>query len=333
MTAGYWHNKSVLVTGCTGLVGSWLCAELVAQGARVVGIVRDHVAHSNMFDLSLHEQMDYVRGDICDYEFVLRAINEYEVDTLFHLAAQTIVGIANRAPLSTFDTNIRGTWNLMEAARLSPTIKRVVVASSDKAYGAQEVLPYLEDAPLMGLHPYDASKSCCDLIAQTYHHTYGLPVGVSRCGNIFGGGDLNWNRIFPETFKAAYENRAPVIRSDGSPTRDYLYVKDVADAYLCLAQAQDDEALRGRAYNFSYELPRTVLEIVDEILSTLGKGHLKPDVQGDGPPKGEIPAQFLSAVKARKELGWKPKFGLQDGITESYAWYAQLLDRIAARQS
>jgi CDP-glucose 4,6-dehydratase len=274
-----------------------------------------------------------VHGDVCDYEFVLRALNEYEVDTMFHLAAQTIVGIANRAPLSTFDTNIRGTWNLLEAARLSPRMQRIVVASSDKAYGSQKELPYLEDAPLQGLHPYDASKSCADLIAQTYHHTYGLPVGVSRCGNIFGGGDLNFNRIFPETMKAVYENRPPVIRSDGSPTRDYLYVRDVADAYLCLAEAQDNPDLRGRSYNFSYELPRTVLEIVQDILNELGKGHLKPEIQSEGLPHGEIPHQFLSAERARKELKWSPKFGLQDGIALTYGWYRDLFEILEARKS
>lgn len=332
MDKNYWRGKTVLVTGCTGLVGPWLCADLVARGANVVGLIRDRVANSNLYRMGLHKQMDFVHGDICDYEFVLRALNEYEVDTMFHLAAQTIVGIANRAPLSTFDTNIRGTWNLLEAARLSPRMQRVVVASSDKAYGAQDELPYLESTPLQGLHPYDVSKSCTDLIAQTYHHTYGLPVGVSRCGNVFGGGDLNFNRIFPETMKAAYEDRAPVIRSDGSPTRDYLYVRDVAEAYLCLAEAQDDPKLRGKAYNFSYEAPQTVFEIVSEILGVLGKSHLEPDVQGNGPPHGEIPHQFLAAKLARDELNWSPRYGLKEGISLTYEWYSELFDTLKARQ-
>lgn len=333
MSAEYWRGKTALVTGCTGLVGSWLCADLVSHGAKVVGLVRDHVSNSNLYRLSLHDQIDVVRGDICEYELVLRALNEYEVDTVFHLAAQTIVGIANRAPLSTFDANIRGTWNLLEAARLSPKVKRIVVASSDKAYGAQEKLPYLEDAPLQGLHPYDASKSCADLISQTYHHTYGLPVGVSRCGNIFGGGDLNFNRIFPETISAVYENRAPVIRSDGSPTRDYLYVRDVTDAYMCLAKAQDDPSLRGKAYNFSYELPRTVLEIVKEILDVLGKSHLELDIRSEDVPHGEIPHQFLSAEKARRELNWTPKYGMREGIELTFDWYSELFKSIEARRS
>ena len=328
----YWRGKTALVTGCTGLVGSWLSAELAKKGAHVVGLVRDLVPNSNLYRMGADKLIDIARGDICDYEACLRVMNEYEVDTVFHLAAQTIVGIANRAPLSTFDANIRGTWNLLEAARLSPKIARFVIASSDKAYGAQDELPYLEDAPLVGLHPYDASKSCADLIAQTYHHTYGLPVGVSRCGNIFGGGDLNFNRIFPETMLAVYEDRQPVVRSDGSPTRDYLYVLDVVEAYMALARAQDDEALRGRAYNFSYEMPRTVREIVAEITSVLGRPDLEPDVQGTGLPPGEIPHQYLAAERARSELNWTPRFGLQDGIKETWEWYKALFEaREAAR--
>lgn len=325
-TDGYWRGKRALVTGCTGLVGSWLSAELVAQGAEVVGLVRDHVPNSNLYRMGLDRRIDIARGDICDYETCLRVINEYEVDTVFHLAAQTIVGIANRAPLSTFDANIRGTWNLLEAARLSPKVARVVLASSDKAYGAQEELPYLEDAPLVGLHPYDASKSCADLIAQTYFHAYGLPVGISRCGNIFGGGDLNFNRIFPETLRAVWEGRRPVVRSDGTPTRDYLYVIDVVEAYMLLARAQDDAALRGRAYNFSYEMPRTVSEIVQEITTVLGRPDLEPDIQGTGLPAGEIPHQYLAARRARQELNWTPRFGLEEGIRRTYDWYKALFD-------
>jgi CDP-glucose 4,6-dehydratase len=333
MASRSWVGRTVLVTGCTGLVGSWLCADLVARGANVVGLVRDQVPNSNLYRMGLDKRMVVTRGDICDYETVLRVMNEYEVDSLFHLAAQTIVGIANRAPLSTFDTNIRGTWTLLEAARQTPGIGRIVVASSDKAYGDQIDLPYLETAPLTGLHPYDVSKSCTDMIAQTYHHTYGLPIGISRCGNIFGGGDLNFNRIIPETMRAAYDDRAPVIRSDGSPTRDYLFVRDVAEAYLCLAEAQDDPALRGRAYNFSYELPLTVTGIVTEILDVLGRSHLAPDIRGDGPPKGEIAHQFLSAARAREDLGWQPRFGLRDGIALTWEWYEALFRQLEAART
>ncbi len=331
MAAQYWKGKRVLVTGATGMVGSWLCAALAQRGARVVAMVRDRIPNSNLYRMGLHQQIDVAHGDICDYEKCLRILNEYEIDTLFHLAAQTIVGIANRAPLSTFDANIRGTWNLLEAARLTPTIKRVVFASSDKAYGAQDDLPYREDAPLVGLHPYDASKSCSDLIAQTYYHSYGLPIGISRCGNIFGGGDLNWNRIVPETMAAVYEDRAPVIRSDGSPTRDYLYVKDVAEAYLCLGENLDDPRHHGQAFNFSYELPKSVLEMVQTTLESLDAAHLKADVQGTGIPAGEIPHQYLASDRARAELGWRPSYGLEDGLRETWEWYKDLFDTIEAR--
>ncbi len=325
---GYWRRKTALVTGCSGLVGAWLTAALVERGARVVGLVRDMVPQSNLYRMGLDRRIAVARGDICDYETVLRVLNEYEVDTLFHLAAQTIVGIANRAPLSTFDTNIRGTWNLLEAARHTPTLARIVVASSDKAYGAQDNLPYFEDAPLVGLHPYDASKSCADLLSQVYHHTYGLPIGISRCGNIFGGGDLNFNRIVPDTMRAVWHGEPPVIRSDGSPTRDYLYVLDVAEAYICLAEALDDPAHRGKAFNFSYELPQTVLEMVQRILRVVGHEALSPKVCGTGLPAGEIPHQYLSAKRAREELGWQPRFGLEDGIRATWDWYSGLFSEL-----
>ncbi|TVR84847.1 MAG: NAD-dependent epimerase/dehydratase family protein [Rhodospirillales bacterium] len=326
----YWTRKSVLVTGCTGLVGAWLVDALVARGATVVGLVRDMVPRSNLYRLGLDRHIAIARGDVCDFDCVLRVLNEYEVDTVFHLAAQTIVGIANRAPLSTFDTNIRGTWNVLEAARHTPTLARLVIASSDKAYGAQEDLPYREDAPLVGLHPYDASKSCADLLSQAYHHAYRLPVGISRCGNIFGGGDLNFNRIVPETMRAVFYGERPVIRSDGSPTRDYLFVEDVAEAYIALARALDDPAHHGKAFNFSYEQPQTVLEIVNHALELLGRGDLLPDVRGSGLPQGEIPHQFLSAERAREELGWRPRFGLDQGLRLTYRWYEALFRDLEA---
>jgi len=328
----YWRQKHVFVTGCTGLVGSWLTKRLVEEGATVVGLIRDMVPYSNLRWSGFEEQIVTVRGDISDYDFVLRALNEYEIDTCFHLAAQTIVTIANRSPLSTFDANIRGTWTLLEAARNTPTMKRLVVASSDKAYGAQDDLPYQEDSPLIGRHPYDVSKSCTDLLAQTYHHTYSLPIGISRFGNVFGGGDLNFNRIVPDTMRAVCHNRNPVIRSDGSPTRDYLYVVDVADAYMCLAENLDDPRLHGEAFNFSYESPQTVSEMVDRILHALGRQDLAPDIQGQSPPPGEIPHQYLSAEKARRELGWKPRFGTDDGLRLTFEWYKSFFETVDRRR-
>lgn len=322
----YWNRKSVLVTGCTGLVGAWLTAALVERGANVVGLVRDHVPRSNLYRMGLDRRVTIARADVCDYDAVLRVMNEYEVDTLFHLAAQTIVGIANRAPLSTFDANIRGTWTVLEAARLTPTMARVVMASSDKAYGVHADLPYREDAALLGRHPYDASKSCSDILAQVYHVHYGMPVAIARCGNIFGGGDLNFNRIVPELMRAVHRGEPPAIRSDGSPTRDYLYVEDVAEAYLGLARALDVPAHHGKAFNYSYEQPRTVLELVDETLRILGRPDLAPAVRGAGIPHGEIPHQYLASERARAELGWRPRFGLEEGLKRTYAWYAALFD-------
>ncbi len=318
---GYWKHKHVLVTGCTGLVGSHLTKRLVEEKAYVVGLIRDLVPQSNLNWSGFSELIVTVRGDLIDYHVILRALNEYEIDTCFHLAAQTIVGIANRSPLSTFDANIRGTWNILEAARHTPTLRRIVVASSDKSYGAQEKLPYYEDAPLIGRHPYDVSKSCADLLAQAYFHTYKMPLAITRCGNIFGGGDLNFNRVLPETMRSAFYGRNPVIRSDGTPTRDYLYVLDVVEAFLCLAAALDDERFHGESFNFSYEMPQTVSEIVQRTLSVLGRGDLKPEILGQGIPPGEIPHQYLSAEKARKELSWSPRHGIDEGLLATYDWY------------
>ncbi len=318
---GGWARRSVLVTGCTGLVGAWLTAALVDRGARVVGLVRDHVPASNLYRLGLDRRISLAHADIGDYAAMLRILNEYEVDTVFHLAAQTIVGIANRAPLSTFEANIRGTWTVLEAARHTPTVARLVIASSDKAYGAHDVLPYHEDAPLLGRHPYDVSKTCADLLAQSYHHHYRLPLAIARCGNVFGGGDLNFNRLVPELMRAVFDGEAPVVRSDGSPTRDYLYVEDVAEAYLALARALDDPARHGAAFNFSYERPQTVRELIERTLRVLGRSDLAPVIRGAGPPPGEIAHQYLSAERARRELGWRPNVGLDRGLRRTYAWY------------
>lgn len=330
---GYWKHKHVLVTGCTGMVGSHLANRLIEDGAHVVGLVRDLVPNTNLQSSGFENRMVVVRGDLIDADVLDRALNEYEIDTCFHLAAQTIVGVANRSPRSTFDANIRGTWNLLEAARNTPTLRRLVVASSDKAYGEQEKLPYHEDAPLAGRHPYDASKSCADLLAQAYYHTYRMPLAVTRCGNIFGGGDLNFNRVIPGSMRSAFYGENPVIRSDGSPTRDYLYVQDVVEAFLCLAEALDDDRFHGEAFNFSYELPQTVTEIVQRVLTVLGRDDLAPDVRGDGIPPGEIPHQYLSAEKARRDLGWKPRYGIDDGLAATYDWYQAYFNSAEERRN
>ncbi len=320
---GFWQDRRVFVTGCTGLVGAWTVRTLLARGAHVVGLVRDRVSGSELNRAGLEDRIDVVRGCLEDEPLLERALAEYEIQTVFHLGAQTIVGTANRSPLSTFEANIKGTWCLLEAARRCGTTPHMVVASSDKAYGAQQKLPYTEDAPLEGRHPYDASKSCADILAQTYYHTYDLPVCVTRCGNFYGGGDLNWNRIVPGTIRAVFRGTRPVIRSDGSYVRDYFYVKDGAEAYLHLAEcmASRPEVI-GHAFNFSTEIQVSVLEMVDHILRLMGS-ELQPDVRGGA--RNEIPHQYLSAAKARHMLDWQPRYTLDEALTETIAWYREHL--------
>jgi CDP-glucose 4,6-dehydratase len=321
MTDAFWFDRPVFVTGATGLVGGWLVKRLLAADADVVCLVRDWVPQCELVRSSLIERVKVVRGDVRDQELLERALGEYEIDTVIHLAAQTIVGVANRNPVSTFDTNIRGTWALLEACRRSPSVKQIVIASSDKAYGDQEQLPYAEDAPLKGRHPYDVSKSCADLIAHTYAHSYQLPVAITRCGNFYGGGDLNWNRIVPGTIRAVLRGQRPIIRSDGSYVRDYFYVEDGAAAYMLLAERlAEDCSLRGEAFNFSNELQITALELVNEILKRMGSS-LTPDIRNEA--SNEIRHQYLSAEKARRVLGWRPLFSLDEGLNRTIQWYRE----------
>jgi CDP-glucose 4,6-dehydratase len=258
----------------------------------------------------------------------VRALNEYEVDTVFHLGAQTIVGTASRSPLSTFEANIRGTWNLLEACRICPKlIQRIIVASSDKAYGAHEHLPYTEDTPLQGTFPYDVSKSCADLITFSYWHTYRLPVAVTRCGNLFGGGDLNFNRLIPGTIRSALQDERPIVRSDGTFVRDYFYVRDAVAAYLALAEHMPGDDYNGRAFNFGTETPVSVLELVDVILRLMGRTDLAPVVLNQA--SHEIPRQFLDCTRARTLMDWRPGHSLEDGLHETIAWYEAWLERTA----
>jgi CDP-glucose 4,6-dehydratase len=319
---GFWQNRSVLVTGCTGFLGWWLTRELVEQGAEVVGLVRDVVPQSPFYLKGLDKQIAVVHGRVEDYAAVERAINEYEVDTVFHIAAQAIVGVANRNPMSTFESNIKGTWVVLEACRANPTVSRVVVASSDKAYGRHDNLPYDEDFPLRGNHPYDVSKSCTDLIALTYHHTYATPVCVTRCGNIFGPGDLNYNRIVPGTIRSILHNERPVIRSDGAPLRDYVFVHDIVNAYMVLAERMDDEAVIGQAFNFGTGAPVSVLDLTLAILKVAGREDLKPDVRNTA--SGEILHQYLSSERATRILGWRPAKSLESRLRETYEWHRAL---------
>ncbi len=321
-----WKDRPVFVTGCTGLLGSWLCKELIARKANVVGLIRDWVPGSVLINDRYIDRMATVRGDLNDFSLIERALNEYEIDTVFHLGAQTIVEIANRNPLSTFETNIKGTWNVLEATRRVPTVKKIIMASSDKAYGDQPVLPYSEDTPLQGTHPYDVSKSCADLIAKTYHTTYGTPVCVTRCGNFYGGGDTNFNRVVPGTIRSLLNDEQPVIRSDGSYIRDYFYVEDGVNAYLHLAEKMEDKNIHGEAFNFSNELQITVLELVKKIISLMGKEDIEPKILGIA--KNEIKHQYLSAKKAREVLGWSPKYTLDEGLLRTIQWYSKFLKEV-----
>jgi len=319
----YWRDRQVFVTGATGLLGSWLTKRLVELQADVVCLVRDWMPRSELVLSGCLQRVRIVRGDVRDEKLLEQVLGEYEVDTVFNLAAQTTVPIANRNPLSTFETNIGGTWALLEACRRSPTVKHIVLASSDKAYGEHETLPYTEDTPLRGSYPYDVSKSCADLLARSYSRTFGLPVAVTRCGNFFGGGDLNWNRIVPGTIRSVLRGRRPVVRSDGNYVRDYFYVEDAVAASILLAEhLSGDETLRGEAFNFSYERPMTVLEMVDLVLRLM-HSDLRPVVQDK--ITGEIRKQYLSAAKARKILGWTPSFTLEEGLRRTAEWYRSLL--------
>jgi CDP-glucose 4,6-dehydratase len=323
MNGAFWKDRPVLVTGATGLVGGWLTRRLITAGADVACIVRDWVPRSELVRSGTIEQVKVLRGDVRDLDFVKRAIGEFEIDTVLHLAAQTIVGIANRHPVSTFETNVQGAWNVLEACRTLPCVRSIVVASSDKAYGDQEELPYDEQTPLEGRHPYDVSKSCADLITQAYARTYNLPVAITRCGNFYGGGDLNWSRIVPGTIRAALRGERPVIRSDGQYVRDYFYVEDGAAAYMLLAeQLQCRPDLRGLGFNFSNETQVTVLGLVRQILCAL-KSDLEPQVLNQA--CNEIRRQYLDASRARKMLNWSPAFTLQEGIERTVAWYREAL--------
>jgi len=319
----FWVDRPTFVTGATGLVGGWLVRRLLDAGADVVCLVRDWVPQSELVRSNLLERVKVVRGDVRDQALMERTLGEYEIDTVIHLAAQTIVGIANRNPVSTFESNIAGTWSLLEASRRSPAVKQIVIASSDKAYGEHQALPYSEDAPLQGRHPYDVSKSCADLIAQAYATTYDLPVAITRCGNFYGGGDLNWNRIVPGTIRSVLRSQRPVIRSDGNYVRDYFYAEDGAAVNMVVAeQLAKNSDLRGEAFNFSNEIQVTVLELVKRLLALMNS-ELEPQILNEA--RNEIPHQYLSAEKARRMLGWKPLFTLDEGLRRTIDWYQTFL--------
>ena len=323
----FWQDRRILITGCTGLLGSWLTGALISAGADIVGLVRDGVPRSRLVQDGLIDRISVVHGEIEDYYLLERALNEYEVETVFHLAAQPIVGTANRNSLSTFETNVRGTWNILEACRRVGTVKEIVLASSDKAYGDQENLPYDETFSLKGSHPYDVSKSCADLIAHTYYNSYGLPVCVTRCGNFYGGGDLNFNRLVPGTIRSVLRDERPLIRSDGTFIRDYIYIEDVADAYMLLAaRMSENKKIHGEAFNFSCENPISAIDLAGRILVLMERDDLKPKILGEA--TNEIPKQYLNARKAREVLGWKPQYPLDEGLRTTILWYKDFLEKL-----
>lgn len=317
----YWKGRNVLVTGANGFLGSWVSKRLVEEGAHVICFIRDTLPRSF---LNLSGTVDHVViafGTLEDYFSVERVFNEFEVDFCFHLAAQAIVGAAERFPLSTYDSNIRGTWNVLEAARRNSRVQGLVLASSDKVYGSKEKLPYTEQDSLGGLNPYDVSKVCADLLAQSYFHTYRVSVGIARSGNFYGPGDLNFSRVVPETIRYLIRDESPVIRSDGTYLRDYFYVEDAAEAFLILGENLSKDGIKGQAFNFGTEKPTPVIDVVNQLIELSGKKHLKPAILNQA--AHEIKAQYLSCRKARELLGWKHTTGLESGLAKSYSWYQE----------
>ena len=319
----FWKDLPVLVTGITGFVGSSLAARLVGLKARVVGLVRDDVAGSNFHQLGLEQAVTVVHGSLEDYPLLARTVNEYAIEVVYHLGAQTIVGTANRSPLSTFKSNIEGTWNLLEACRAHPGIRAVVVASSDKAYGTHKDLPYREDFLLNPEYPYDVSKACADLLARSYFRTYGLPVVITRFANIYGPGDLNFSRIIPDTIRSVLQGEVPIVRSDGTPERDYLYIDDATDLYILLAERIAET--KGEVFNAGHNKPVRVLNLVETILRLSGQTQLRPDIRGKGNPHGEIDRQWLDGGKVKRLLGWEPHMALEEGLQKTITWYKSIL--------
>ena len=332
MAEKFWKDKAVLVTGTNGFLASHITLSLLERKAKVIGIIKEKIPNS-FLELKLKERkyknLKVLKGDISDYVFIRKLFKNYKPDICFHVAAQAIVGKANKSPIVTLKTNIEGTWNILEVARVFSPKTKIVVASSDKAYGEHKKLPYREGAALQSLHPYDASKACADILSRTWAHTYGLAVSVTRCANIYGPGDLNFSRIIPDTVRAVILNKNPVIRSDGTPLRDYIFISDIVNAYLLLAKAlfKNKAGVRGEAFNFGSGKPISVLKLVNIIIQASGRRSLKPQILSKVKIKGEIDRQYLSSRKARSILHWAPKYGLHEGINITLGWYKDFLQK------
>lgn len=314
----FWKDKNLLVTGADGFIGSWLAKTLIEKEANVITIVRDIKKENNLDVLDIRKKITLIHGNLIDFNVIERAINEYDIDTCFHLAAQAIVGSANKSPLSTFESNIKGTWNLLEACRLNKTVKRIIIASSDKAYGQQSKLPYTEESPLLGYYPYDASKACADILTRSYYKTYGMPLAITRNANTYGPADLNFSRIIPDVISSIIKNKQPIIRSDGTPERDYMHIKDAVNSYLTLAENLHRKEVIGQAFNFGTETPISVLDLYNKIIKLMGK-DIKPRILGEA--KNEIDRQYLSIKKAKEILNWQPKYNIDEGLKETIEWY------------
>jgi CDP-glucose 4,6-dehydratase len=318
-----WQNRNVFVTGADGFVGGWLAKKLAEKKARVFILVRDMKTEATYKLFNLQDRVTVIQADVVDYATLERVLNEYSIDTCFHLAAQALVQVANRSPLSTFESNIKGTWNILEACRNTKTIKRVVIASTDKAYGVQKKLPYTEESPLMGLYPYDASKACVDILARSYFVSFGLPVAVTRNANTYGGGDLNFSRIIPDAIRCILQGEEFIIRSDGTPERDYLYVEDAVSGYLALAQGVGRKDVDGEAFNFGTAKPISVISLFKTIAKLCQRPKAKMKILGTA--KNEIDRQFLAINKAAKILHWKPQHTLTEGLVLTIDWYRRYL--------
>lgn len=326
MKTNFWKDKNVLVTGCYGFVSSWLIIKLIKNKARVIGVTNEFDPNSLLRLTNYDKKISIAHHSITEYESMLRVFNQYEIQFCFHLAAQTVESVCTHSPLTTFETNIKGTWTILEAARNCKTLQAIIIASSDKVYGEQKELPYHEDQLLLGCYPYDVSKVCDELLAKSYYHTFGLPIGITRCANIYGGGDFHWSRIISGTIRSILNNEAPIIRSDGTPIRDYLYAEDTVNAFLTLIKAVSQGKVKGEAFNFSSESPISVLDLVNLIIKVSGKTHLKPKILGKGKPEKEIDKQALSCEKARRLLKWKAKYPPKKGLKKTIEWYKNIYE-------
>jgi len=318
-----WKKENIFITGGDGFIGAWLAKAFTERGANVIILVRNLEKEFTYKVFNLEDKTTQVQGDLADTQLLERVLRDYSISSCFHLAAQSIVGIADQSPVPTFESNIRGTWNLLEACRNMNTLKRIIVASTDKAYGQQKKLPYTEKSPLLGLYPYHASKACEDIIAQSYSFSYRLPIVITRNANTYGPGDLNFSRIVPDAIRCVLQGKEFVTRSDGTPERDYMYVEDAVDAYITVAEQIDKKGVKGEAFNFGTGKAVSVTYLFKKIAQLCGKPDLEPKILGTA--KNELDRQYLATDKARQLLGWKQSYSLEQGLRRTIEWYRDYL--------